>query len=93
MATEVCVRDHGPGVPEDLLDTIFDPFTHTGEARERDSGGFGLGLAIARRAMQSYGGDATAANLICQSVTGLSRNMPGYAERKCSKLTLQRCAH
>lgn len=61
-AIEVRVRDHGPGVPEDLLDTIFDPFTRTGEARERGSGGFGLGLAIARRAMQAHGGDAAAAN-------------------------------
>ncbi len=59
---EVRVRDHGSGVAEDQLSAIFDPFTRTGEARERDSGGFGLGLAIARRAMQAHGGDAWARN-------------------------------
>ncbi len=59
---EVRVRDHGSGVAEDQLSAIFDPFTRTGEARERDSGGFGLGLAIARRAMQAHGGDARARN-------------------------------
>ncbi|MEJ2591507.1 MAG: ATP-binding protein [Candidatus Thiodiazotropha sp.] len=59
---EVRVRDHGPGVPADQLEAIFDPFTRTGEARERGSGGFGLGLAIARRAMQAHGGDARAVN-------------------------------
>ncbi|MEJ2455980.1 MAG: ATP-binding protein [Candidatus Thiodiazotropha sp.] len=56
------VRDAGSGVPESQLDLMFDPFTRTTEARERGSGGFGLGLAIARRAMQIHGGDASARN-------------------------------
>jgi two-component system sensor histidine kinase CpxA len=41
---------------------MFDPFARTSEARERGSGGFGLGLAIARRALQVHGGDASARN-------------------------------
>ncbi|MGD8912327.1 MAG: ATP-binding protein [Candidatus Thiodiazotropha sp.] len=56
------VRDAGPGVDELQLESIFDPFTRTADARERGSGGFGLGLAIARRAMQIHGGDAFARN-------------------------------
>jgi two-component system sensor histidine kinase CpxA len=63
---DVCrvqVRDAGRGVDETQLESIFDPFTRTSDARERDSGGFGLGLAIARRAMQVHGGDASASNL------------------------------
>jgi two-component system sensor histidine kinase CpxA len=56
------VTDAGPGVPESQLQVMFDPFARTSEARERDSGGFGLGLAIAQRAMQAHGGDATARN-------------------------------
>jgi two-component system sensor histidine kinase CpxA len=56
------VKDGGPGVPKSQLQAIFEPFTRTGEARERGSGGFGLGLAIARRAMQVHGGDAEASN-------------------------------
>jgi signal transduction histidine kinase len=62
---EVCVirvRDTGAGVAESQLQVIFDPFTRTAEARERGSGGFGLGLAIARRAMLVHGGDASARN-------------------------------
>jgi two-component system sensor histidine kinase CpxA len=56
------VRDAGPGVEESLLSHIFDPFARTDGARERGCGGFGLGLAIARRAMQVHGGDAEASN-------------------------------
>jgi signal transduction histidine kinase len=56
------VKDGGPGVPESQLQVMFEPFTRTAEARERGSGGFGLGLAIAQRAMQVHGGDATARN-------------------------------
>jgi two-component system sensor histidine kinase CpxA len=63
---EVCrvqVRDAGPGVDESQLESIFNPFTRTADARDRDSGGYGLGLAIARRAMQVHGGEASARNL------------------------------
>jgi two-component system sensor histidine kinase CpxA len=56
------VKDSGPGVPESQLQAMFEPFTRTAEARDRGSGGFGLGLAIARRAMQIHGGDAEACN-------------------------------
>jgi two-component system sensor histidine kinase CpxA len=59
---EIQVRDAGPGVDESQLESMFDPFTRTTDARERDSGGFGLGLAIARQAMQIHGGDALARN-------------------------------
>jgi signal transduction histidine kinase len=61
-ACEIRVRDAGPGVEASQLEVIFDPFTRTAEARERGSGGFGLGLAIARRAMLIHGGDAAARN-------------------------------
>lgn len=59
---QVIVRDEGAGVPESQLEDIFNPFTRTGEARERSSGGFGLGLAIARRAMLAHGGGSSARN-------------------------------
>ena len=42
------VRDHGPGVPEDLGDRIFDPFTLGDASTRRAKGGTGLGLSIAR---------------------------------------------
>jgi signal transduction histidine kinase len=62
QANMIRVRDQGPGVEESQLQKIFDSFTRTAESRERGSGGFGLGLAIAQRAMQVHGGDASARN-------------------------------
>jgi two-component system sensor histidine kinase CpxA len=56
------VRDAGSGVAEAELQTMFEPFTRTSEARERSSGGFGLGLAIARSAMELHGGFVSAKN-------------------------------
>ena len=58
----IVVRDHGPGVPEDALDEIFRPFYRVDEARDREAGGVGLGLAIAERAVRLHGGSVKAAN-------------------------------
>ena len=55
------VRDHGPGLPEDQLERIFEPFYRVDDARARDSGGTGLGLAIAKRAVTQHGGRIQAA--------------------------------
>lgn len=60
---EVLVRDAGPGVPPAQLDKIFEPFYRVQEARERDSGGYGLGLAIAQAAIRRHGGSISARNL------------------------------
>lgn len=59
----VRVRDHGPGVPEEALEHLFEPFYRVSEARDRQSGGAGLGLAIADRAVQTHGGAMRATNL------------------------------
>ena len=56
------VRDCGPGVPAAALDRLFDPFFRVDDARDRSSGGVGLGLAIARQAMLAHGGQARAEN-------------------------------
>jgi two-component system sensor histidine kinase CpxA len=56
------VRDHGPGVPESALPNLFDAFYRVDEARDRDSGGHGLGLAIAARACRLFGGEIRAEN-------------------------------
>jgi two-component system, OmpR family, sensor kinase len=58
----VVVRDHGPGVPESELERIFEPFHRVAEARGRDSGGDGIGLAITSRVMRAHGGSASARN-------------------------------
>lgn len=59
---EVRVRDHGPGITESMLERVFDPFVRVGDARDRGSGGYGLGLAIAKRAIGLHGGEIAAAN-------------------------------
>lgn len=58
----IIVRDHGPGVPDDALGEIFRPFYRVDEARDREAGGVGLGLAIAERAVRLHGGSVKAAN-------------------------------
>jgi two-component system sensor histidine kinase CpxA len=58
----VRVRDHGPGVPEAALEKLFQPFYRVAEARDRQSGGVGLGLAITERAVRSHGGSVIAVN-------------------------------
>jgi signal transduction histidine kinase len=45
----IAVLDRGPGIPEDELETVFQPFYRVEASRNRDSGGTGLGLAIARQ--------------------------------------------
>ena len=61
-ATSITVRDHGPGVPEELLSAIFQPFFRVEGHRSRESGGVGLGLAIARRAIALHHGNISASN-------------------------------
>jgi two-component system sensor histidine kinase CpxA len=61
-STKIRVRDRGPGVPEDMLGAIFDPFFRVEGHRSRASGGVGLGLAIARRAVDLHQGTIKAQN-------------------------------
>jgi|SRR5579863_1032579 len=56
------VSDSGPGVPEDSLDKIFQPFYRIDDARGRSTGGVGLGLAITDQAVRLHGGSVTASN-------------------------------
>lgn len=58
----IAIRDSGPGVPEDDLVRIFDPFYRVDEARTDNGGGSGLGLSIARRAVEVHHGTICACN-------------------------------
>lgn len=56
------VRDHGSGVPPEALEKLFDPFYRVAAARDRQSGGTGIGLAIAERAVKLHLGEIRAEN-------------------------------
>ena len=56
------VSDSGPGVPSDSLDKLFQPFYRLDDARGRQTGGVGLGLAITERAVRFHGGKVSAFN-------------------------------
>ncbi len=56
----IAIRDQGPGVPPESLSEIFKPFYRVEDDRDRSSGGMGLGLAIARRAVELHQGRISA---------------------------------
>jgi signal transduction histidine kinase len=58
----ISVRDHGRGVPEELLPDIFLPFYRVSDARDRSTGGSGLGLSITERAIRLHAGSVRAMN-------------------------------
>jgi signal transduction histidine kinase len=62
QAVEIAVDDDGPGIPEDQLTRVFEPFYRVEESRSRDTGGVGLGLAIARTVVEAQGGTLTLSN-------------------------------
>ncbi|MGQ3040518.1 MAG: ATP-binding protein [Brevundimonas sp.] len=55
----VTVEDDGPGLPHEELDAVFEPFHRAERSRNRETGGAGLGLTIARQAARAHGGDVT----------------------------------
>jgi two-component system sensor histidine kinase CpxA len=62
-SVRISVRDSGPGVPEELLPKIFQPFFRVDDSRDSSTGGVGLGLAIAYRAVSVHHGRLWAQNV------------------------------
>jgi signal transduction histidine kinase len=58
----VTVEDDGPGLPPDELERIFEPFYRVEDSRNRETGGTGLGLPIARNILRAHGGDVVLGN-------------------------------
>jgi signal transduction histidine kinase len=58
---ELTVRDHGPGVPEDQLPHLTEPFFRLDTARTRAQGGVGLGLHLCKLVVQAHGSTDSAA--------------------------------
>ncbi len=61
-AAIIAIRDYGPGVADEALTQIFEPFFRVEEDRDAATGGMGLGLSIARRAVQVHHGTIAAQN-------------------------------
>ena len=53
---EIAVDDDGPGIPDAERAKVFEPFYRLDRSRDRATGGFGLGLSIARKAVMLHGG-------------------------------------
>jgi two-component system sensor histidine kinase CpxA len=60
----IVIRDCGPGVPVEHIEAIFEPFYRAPQRTDPDSPGFGIGLAIAKRAVGLHQGTITARNLV-----------------------------
>ena len=58
----ISVADHGPGVAQEFLPRLFDPFFRADPSRTRETGGVGLGLAIVKSCAESCGGHVAAEN-------------------------------
>ena len=77
----VRIRDYGAGVPETELDKLFKPFYRVSEARERKSGGVGVGLAIAEQAVASHKGRISARNVPDGGGLIVEIRLPDFAVR------------
>ena len=58
----ISVRDRGPGIPEEFLEAVFEPFRRVETSRSRETGGTGIGLTIARAIAERHGGTLTLRN-------------------------------
>jgi len=61
-AIEITIDDEGPGIPEQELSRVFDPFYRVEQSRSPETGGVGLGLAIAQSIVQGLGGELALSN-------------------------------
>ena len=67
LATEpegarISIEDNGLGIPDHELEQVFQPFRRLESSRNRESGGTGLGLTIARNILRAHGGDVVLHN-------------------------------
>ena len=70
---EVRIKDDGPGIAPEFIDQVFAPFFRIEASRNRETGGAGLGLAIARSIVRRYGGDIRLENDIPRGLIAIVR--------------------
>lgn len=79
---QIRILDQGPGIPEALLERVFEPFYRLENSRSRDTGGTGLGLSIARNIAQLHGGELVLRNTAgggLDAILTLPRYLPATA--------------
>jgi signal transduction histidine kinase len=62
MALVVAIRDRGPGIPPDAIESVFRPYYRVDKSRNRTTGGVGLGLTVAQAIIQGHGGEIVLKN-------------------------------
>ncbi|WP_338150991.1 ATP-binding protein [Neoroseomonas soli] len=75
-AVRLNVEDDGPGIPEGELEAVFAPFRRLEASRNRETGGTGLGLTIARNILRAHGGDVVLRNRPGGGLTAVA-SLPG----------------
>ena len=78
----IAIRDDGPGIPDGEIERVFEPFYRVESSRNRNSGGSGLGLSIARNIAQAHGGTVRLKNVATgglEATLRLPRRAPGAA--------------
>jgi signal transduction histidine kinase len=83
----VTVEDRGAGIPENQLANIFERFHRGDPSRARETGGFGLGLAIAKAMTEAYGGHISAASEADRG-TAITVELPASADARSGSLSL-----
>src|SRR5690606_36717572 len=73
------IVDHGPGIEEGAREQMFEPFVRGEASRSRETGGIGLGLAIARDIIRVRGGDVLLESTPGRGLTVI-RDLPGLPE-------------
>ena len=80
------VTDHGPGVPEDLQESIFEKFRQADASHTRTHGGTGLGLAICRELAELLGGEVSLSSRVGQGSTFMVDMPLTWRERELQPL-------
>jgi signal transduction histidine kinase len=78
---QIVIGDEGPGIPADQLECVFEPFYRLEGSRSRETGGVGLGLAVARDIARAHGGDLILRNRSgggLEAVLSLPRRTPDH---------------